>query len=57
MVTKLSLVNQTKRLDTIIENSAKMTFGGEIKKKEITLYPCIFNAYEYGKFVRICSLH
>jgi hypothetical protein len=27
-------------------NSASMTFGGEIIRMEITLYPCIFNAYE-----------
>jgi hypothetical protein len=25
-------------------NSASMTFGGEIKRMEITLYPCISNA-------------
>jgi hypothetical protein len=38
-----------------------MTFGGEIKRKEITLYLCIFNAYEYrenlSEFVHFISNH
>jgi hypothetical protein len=31
-----------------------MTFGGEIKKMEITPYPYIFDAYKYGESTQIC---